>query len=50
MTRPRPLTHRPGCEKPAPRESVVGSWLITRCPECRATGARKTTPPKETPR
>lgn len=42
MTRPRDLAHRPGCDQPAPRESRIGSWTVSRCPECRATGVRKT--------
>ena len=43
MTKPRALTHRPGCDQPEPRSARVGSWWIDRCPTCRATGARKAT-------
>jgi len=50
MTRPRELTHRPGCDEPEPRESRVGSWTVTRCPSCRAVGITKTeTTESETP-
>jgi hypothetical protein len=48
MTRPRDLKHRPGCDTPPPRESRVGSWIVLRCPSCRATGTRKTDDESET--
>lgn len=42
MTRPRQPIHAPTCDRPQPRESRVGSWTITRCPTCKATGIHRT--------
>lgn len=42
MTQPREAVHAPTCDKPEPRLSRIGTWTLTRCPTCRATGMRKT--------
>lgn len=42
MTKPRELQHAPHCERPEPRAERIGTWTLTRCPTCRATGIRRT--------
>lgn len=44
MTRAHELTHRPDCPQSGTHESRIGSWTLTRCDDCRATGIRKTDP------
>lgn len=49
MTKPRDLTHRPGCPQSGTKTERVGSWQLERCVDCRATGLRRTqTTDKET--
>lgn len=41
MTTPHPMHHRPDCPRTATTSSRVGSWLITRCKDCRSTSVEK---------